>query len=95
MSALSYTKARSTTLSCAFPQRAGALRQFLNEVLGPDDDITHFAYSKKTDRERGPAVVGLELKSREALEPLMVRMKALGFFGEYLNDRPELMRYLV
>ena len=78
-----------------FPQRAGALRQFLNEVLGPDDDITHFAYSKKTDRERGPAVVGLELKNREALEPLMERMKAQGFFGEYLNDQPELMRYLV
>jgi threonine dehydratase len=78
-----------------FPQRAGALRQFLNEVLGPDDDITHFAYSKKTDRERGPAVVGLELKSRDALEPLMKRMKTLGFFGEYLNERPDLMRYLV
>ncbi len=78
-----------------FPQRAGALRQFLNEVLGPDDDITHFAYSKKTDRERGPAVVGLELKDRAALEPLMDRMKALGFFGEYLNERPDLMRYLV
>jgi threonine dehydratase len=78
-----------------FPQRAGALRQFLNEVLGPEDDITHFQYSKKTDRERGPAVVGIELTSREALPPLMERMKSLGFFGEYLNDRPDLMRYLV
>jgi threonine dehydratase len=78
-----------------FPQRAGALRQFLNDVLGPDDDITHFAYSKKTDRERGPAVVGIELKGPEALAPLMDRMKSLGFFGEYLNDRPDLMRYLV
>jgi threonine dehydratase len=78
-----------------FPQRAGALRQFLNEVLGPHDDITHFQYSKKTDRERGPAVVGLELRSREDLEPLMGRMKALGFFGEYLNEQPDLMRYLV
>lgn len=78
-----------------FPQRAGALRQFLNEVLGPEDDITHFAYSKKTDRERGPAVVGLELKNRDALAPLVERMKALGFFGEYLNERPDLMRYLV
>ncbi len=78
-----------------FPQRAGALRQFLNEVLGPEDDITHFQYSKKTDRERGPAVVGIELTSRNALPPLMERMKSLGFFGEYLNDRPDLMRYLV
>jgi threonine dehydratase len=78
-----------------FPQRAGALRQFLNEVLGPEDDITHFQYSKKTDRDRGPAVVGIELTSRAALDPLMERMKALGFYGEYLNARPDLMRYLV
>ena len=78
-----------------FPQRAGALREFLNEVLGPEDDITHFAYSKKTDRERGPAVVGIEVTGPEAIEPVIDRMKTLGFFGEYLNERPDLMRYLV
>ncbi len=78
-----------------FPQRAGALRQFVVDVLGPGDDITHFAYSKKTDRERGPAVVGIELRNKEDLEPLISRMKELGFFGEYLNDRPDLLRYLV
>lgn len=44
-----------------FPQRAGALREFLS-VLGPDDDITHFEYVKKTSREQGPALVGIELK---------------------------------
>lgn len=78
-----------------FPQRAGALRQFVVDVLGPGDDITHFAYSKKTDRERGPAVVGVEVKNKEALEPLIARMKEMGFYGEYLNDRPDLLRYLV
>ena len=78
-----------------FPQRAGALRQFVVDVLGPGDDITHFAYSKKTDRERGPAVVGVELRNKEDLEPLIRRMKELGFFGEYLNNRPDLLRYLV
>ena len=78
-----------------FPQRAGALRQFVVDVLGPGDDITHFAYSKKTDRERGPAVVGVELRSKEDLEPLIRRMKDLGFYGEYLNDNPDLLRYLV
>src|SRR5690606_38009024 len=54
-----------------FPQRAGALRQFVVDVLGPGDDITHFAYSKKTARERGPAVVGIELKHKEDLDPLI------------------------
>ena len=78
-----------------FPQRAGALRQFVVDVLGPGDDITQFAYSKKSDRERGPAVVGVELRSKEDLEPLIRRMKELGFFGEYLNDQPDLLRYLV
>ena len=47
-----------------FPQRAGALREFLN-VLGPDDDITHFEYVKKTSREQGPALVGIELKNKD------------------------------
>ena len=78
-----------------FPQRAGALRQFLTEVLGPNDDITHFEYTKKTNRENGAAVVGLELRSQEDLEPLISRMKNRNFFGDYLNDQPELFQFLV
>ncbi len=57
-----------------FPQRAGALRQFLQEVLGPNDDITRFEYTKKNNREDGPALVGIELAKREDYEPLIQRM---------------------
>ncbi len=78
-----------------FPQRAGALKQFVGEVLGPNDDITHFEYSKKSSRENGPAVVGIELKSKKDLEPLICRMKELNFFGDYLNDKPDLFQFLV
>ncbi len=78
-----------------FPQRAGALKQFVGEVLGPNDDITHFEYSKKSSRENGPAVVGIELKDKKDLEPLISRMKALNFFGDYLNDKPDLFQFLV
>lgn len=78
-----------------FPQRAGALKEFVAEVLGPTDDITYFEYSKKTSREQGPAIVGLEIKSPEDLEPLVNRMHARKFFGEYLNDKPELFQLLV
>lgn len=78
-----------------FPQRAGALRQFLAEVLGPNDDITHFEYTKKTNRENGAAVVGLELKDPSDLKPLVERMKQRGFYGDYLNDKPELFQFLV
>lgn len=45
-----------------FPQRAGALREFLDEVLGPTDDITRFEYTKKNNKSDGPALVGIELK---------------------------------
>ena len=78
-----------------FPQRAGALKQFVVEVLGPDDDITHFEYSKKSSRENGPAVVGIELKHKEDLEPLIQRMKHYNFFGDYLNNKPDLFQYLI
>ncbi|MEN9612698.1 MAG: threonine ammonia-lyase IlvA, partial [Bacteroidota bacterium] len=47
-----------------FPQRAGALREFLNYILGKDDDITRFEYIKKTNRENGPALIGVEVKCR-------------------------------
>ncbi|TAE30311.1 MAG: threonine ammonia-lyase [Candidatus Kapaibacterium sp.] len=78
-----------------FPQRAGALREFLSEVLGPTDDITYFQYSKKTARERGPAVVGLELQDRNDFDALIERMNARNITYEYLNDRPDLLQHIV
>jgi len=78
-----------------FPQRPGALKQFVVEILGPTDDITHFEYSKKSSKENAPAVVGIELRHPSDLTPLMQRMKENNFFGEYLNDKPDLFQYLV
>ena len=78
-----------------FPQRAGALREFLTDILGPNDDITHFEYSKKHNRNSGPAVVGLELDNPSDLNGLIMRMKTKNFFGEYLNDNPDLFQILV
>ncbi len=78
-----------------FPQRSGALRDFVDKVLGPDDDITHFEYRKKTSREKGPALVGIELQRKEDFEGLMERMELHGFIAEYLNEQPELFQYLI
>ena len=78
-----------------FPQRAGALKEFVVNVLGPDDDITFFEYTKKNSRNTGAAVVGIELKQTGDFKPLVQRMKALGFWGEYLNDNPQLFRFLI
>ena len=78
-----------------FAQRAGALREFVDSVLGPDDDITHFEYSKKSSRERGPAVIGIELKSPADFAPLLQRMDDSGIVYEYLNEREDLFQFLV
>ena len=78
-----------------FPQRAGALREFLTDVLGPNDDIAHFEYSKKNSRERGPALIGIELQKQSDLAPLIDRMEKKKFRYEYVNDQPDLFHYLI
>ena len=78
-----------------FPQRAGALKEFISEVLGPTDDITHFEYSKKHNRTTGPAVIGIELGGDETVEAIKERMVERNFYGEYLNDNSDLFQLLV
>jgi len=53
-----------------FEQRPGALKEFVNHVLGPTDDITRFEYMQKHNKESGPALVGIELKSKSDYEML-------------------------
>jgi threonine dehydratase len=79
----------------SFPQRAGALKEFVVDVLGPNDDIAYFEYTKKNNRNKGPAVVGIELETKEDFEPLVNRMKNKGFLGEYLNENQELFQFLI
>lgn len=78
-----------------FPQRAGALKEFVVDILGPDDDIAHFEYTKKSNRDTGSAVVGIELKSQDDLQPLIAKMKQRNFYGDYLNNKPDLFQFLV
>lgn len=78
-----------------FPQRAGALREFLDEVLGPEDDITRFEYTKKNNKENGPALVGLELKYREDYNGLIERMDKKGFSYKEINKDSNLFHLLV
>jgi threonine dehydratase len=78
-----------------FPQRAGALREFLDEVLGPTDDITRFEYTKKNNKESGPALVGIELKRKEDYKPLIERMKKKGFPFTEVNKDSNLFHLLI
>lgn len=78
-----------------FPQRAGALKDFVTNILGPNDDITFFEYSKKTSKENGPAVVGIQLENQNDLEPLINRMKKHNFFSGYINSNESLFNFLI
>lgn len=78
-----------------FPQRSGALNDFVGKVLGPTDDITLFEYRKKTSREKGPALIGIELQNANDFQPLHNRMLEYGFVAEYLNEKPDLFQYLI
>ncbi|MGU3373861.1 threonine ammonia-lyase IlvA [Chryseobacterium sp. M5A1_1a] len=78
-----------------FPQRPGALKTFVMDVLGANDDITFFEYTQKNSKEKGIAVVGIALKQKEDFTPLIDKMKKHDFFVNYLNNDPSLMNLLI
>jgi threonine dehydratase len=78
-----------------FPQRPGALKLFVNKVLGPHDDITRFEFIKKTEKESGPALVGIELQSAADYPALISRMEEHRFDVIELNRDQTLFEFLV
>ncbi|WP_078391119.1 threonine ammonia-lyase IlvA [Shouchella patagoniensis] len=78
-----------------FPQRAGALREFITDVLGPEDDITRFEYTKKNNKSSGPVLIGIELKCNEDYVGLIDRMNRLGFDYNEVNKDESLFSLLI
>jgi threonine dehydratase len=78
-----------------FPQRAGALHNFVTNVLGPHDDITYFEYKKKTNREKGPVLIGIELQNPDDFAGLTQRMLENSIDFQYLNANPSLFEFLI
>jgi threonine dehydratase len=78
-----------------FPQEPGALRSFLDDILGPDDDITLFEYIKRSNRETGPALVGLELGDPADLDSLLARMEAAPPQIERIPPDSPLFRFIL
>jgi threonine dehydratase len=78
-----------------FAQRPGALKEFVNNVLGPTDDITRFEYMQKTNKENGPALVGVELQSKDDYEMLVEKMESYRIKYTELNKDDTLFGYLV
>lgn len=77
-----------------FPQEPGALRRFLDEVLGPDDDVVLFEYVKRSNRETGPALVGIELQDRDDFQLLLDRMAVSPLRVEVVSPDSPLFRFV-
>ena len=78
-----------------FAQKPGQLRRFVDQALGPTDDIVRFEYMKKTNKEKGAALVGIELRDKADLAPLMTRMEELGINCRRLSSEELLYDYLI
>lgn len=78
-----------------FPQQPGALRMFLEDVLGPADDIVHFEYTKKNNRESGPALVGIDIVAKEDITGLRRRMEDSPLHVEELQADSEIFRFMI
>lgn len=78
-----------------FAQKPGQLRQFVDQALGPTDDIVRFEYIKKTSKERGPALIGVELLQKENYQKLLERMNNLGIEYTVIRDNDLLYSYLI
>ena len=78
-----------------FAQRPGALKEFVNNVLGRDDDITRFEYMQKHNKESGPALVGIELKKKEDYNTLLHNLKKFHFNFTELKKDDDMFSYVV
>jgi threonine dehydratase len=78
-----------------FAQRPGALKEFVNHILGPNDDIVRFEFIQKHNKETGPALIGIEVKSRDDFHSLVERMDAHKLNYTLVNQNENLFEYLV
>ena len=78
-----------------FPQKSGAVLTFIRDVIGPTDDLVYIQYIKKTNKESGPALIGIEVSTKEDFEALIRRMNAHGISYEYINENNKLFEILI
>lgn len=78
-----------------FVQKPGALKDFLNNILGPNDDIVRFEFIQKHNKETGPALIGIEVKSKEDYRSLTERMNQFKLNFTEINQNENLFEYLV
>ena len=78
-----------------FPQKSGAILTFIRDIIGPTDDLVHIQYIKKTNKDYGPALIGIEVAAKEDLDALIRRMEAHNISYEYINENNKLFEILI
>ena len=78
-----------------FPQKSGAILSFIRDIIGPTDDLVHIQYIKKTNKNFGPALIGIEVAAKEDFEALIRRMEANNITFEYINENNKLFEILI
>lgn len=78
-----------------FPQRPGALKEFVNDLLGPQDDITKFEYLKKTSQNTGTVIIGIQLKNHDDLNQLKINVHDFDPSNIYINENKMLYSLLI
>ncbi|MBR5568369.1 MAG: threonine ammonia-lyase IlvA [Bacteroidales bacterium] len=78
-----------------FPQKSGEILSFIRDVIGPTDDLVHIQYIKKTNKNFGPALIGIELAAKEDFKALTDRMDKHGISYEYINENNKLFEILI
>ena len=78
-----------------FPQKAGAILSFVRDVIGPTDDLVYIQYIKKTNKEEGPALIGIEVADKSGYDALIKRMEEHHIAYEYINENNKLFEILI
>ena len=78
-----------------FPQKSGAVLSFIRDVIGPTDDLVYIQYIKKTNKESGPALIGIEVASKDGFNALVQRMESHNVKFEYINENNKLFEILI
>ena len=78
-----------------FPQKSGVILSFVRDILGPEADLVHFQYIKKTNKDFGPALIGIEVTDKACIEEITRRMNEQNFSYEYINENNKLFEILI
>ena len=79
----------------SFPQKSGALLSFIRDIIGPTDNLVYIQYIRKTNKEEGPALIGIEVAAKDDFKALMRRMDAHHMTYEYINENNKLFEILI